>query len=78
MLDVNDLLAEAVKETENLEEGELFLVKDLFKGYLWNRIPLNRRFLLGILFLNYVNKTNGCLKAMEKTTSKQQKYKKEN
>lgn len=39
MSDVNELLEEAIKETENLNEGEVFLVKDLFKGYVWNRIP---------------------------------------
>ena len=38
MIDVNMLLEEALIETENLKEGEIFLVKDLFNGYLWNRI----------------------------------------
>lgn len=53
MSDVNELLEEAIKETENLNEGEVFLVKDLFKGYVWNRIPRKDRLLLGTLFLNY-------------------------
>ena len=30
MGDVNELLEEAIKETENLNVGEAFLVKDLF------------------------------------------------
>ena len=34
MSDVNELLEQAIKETENLNEGEVFLVKDLFKGYV--------------------------------------------
>lgn len=34
MGDVNELLEKAIKETENLNEGEVFLVKDLFKGYV--------------------------------------------
>lgn len=76
MLDVNVLLVEAIKETEKLEAGEVFLVRDLFVGYYWNRIPHGDRLLLGILFLNYVNKTNGCVQAIEKTSSNQQKYKK--
>lgn len=38
MHDVNCLLDEAKKVTENLKEGEVFLVKDLLKGYVWNRI----------------------------------------
>lgn len=76
MNDVNELLEEALRETENLNEGEVFLVKDLFKGYVWNRIPRNNRLLLGTLFLNWVNKTDCNLNAIEKTSSNQQKYKK--
>lgn len=75
MTDVNELLEIAIKETENLMDNEIFLVKDLFKGYEWNRIPRNDRLLLGTLFLNYVNKTNGRIQAIEKTSSGQQKYK---
>ena len=75
MSDVNKLLDEAIKETENLKEGEIFLVKDLFKGYLWNRIPRKDRLLLGTLFLNQINKMDGKgIKAIEKTSSNQQRY----
>jgi hypothetical protein len=76
MYDVNILLDRAVKETENLHVGEIFLVKDLFVGYCWNRIPHRDRLLLGILFLNFINKTMGCVQAIEKTSSNQQRYKK--
>lgn len=75
MADVNKLLELAIEETEKLIDNEMFLVKDLFKGYEWNRIPRNERLLLGTLFLNYINKTNGKIQAVEKTSSKQQKYK---
>ena len=75
MIDVNELLEIAIKEAENLMDAEIFLVKDLFKGYEWNRIPRNDRLLLGTLFLNYVNKINGKIQAIEKTSSGQQKYK---
>ena len=75
MNNVNELLDEAIQETKKLEKGEIFLVKDLFKGYLWNRIPRNDRILLGTLFLNQVNKMDGGgIKAIEKTSSNQQKY----
>ena len=74
MEDVNELLDEAIEETENLNAGEVFLVKDLFKGYIWNRIPLRDRLLLGTLFLYHVNQTNHHLAAIEKTSSYQQKY----
>ena len=74
MTDVNKLLAESIKEAQNLYEGEVFLVKDLFKGYVWNRIPRKDRLLLGTLFLNSVNQMDADLKAIEKTSSNQQKY----
>ena len=76
MRDVNELLEEAISETKNLHEGEVFLVKDLFKGYVWNRIPRKDRLLLGTLFLNWVNKTNCNLLVIKKTSSNQQRYKK--
>ena len=72
--DVNSLLERAILESANLCSGEVFLVKDLFKGYEWNRIPRKDRLLLGTLFLNHVNKINGTIKATEKTTSGQQRY----
>ncbi|MDO4269702.1 MAG: single-stranded DNA-binding protein [Eubacteriales bacterium] len=74
MMDVNMLLDKAILETAQLMENEIFLVKDLFKGYEWNRIPRSDRLLLGTLFLNYVNKTNGHIQAAQKTASGQQKY----
>ena len=55
MKTVNDLLEQAISETLNLNNNEVFLLKDLFKGYEWNRISRGDRLLLGTLFLNYVN-----------------------
>lgn len=75
-LDVNELLEIAKKEAENLKTDEIFLVKELFKGYEWNRIDRKTRLLLGILFLNWVRTTNeDKIKIIEKTSSGQQKYK---
>ncbi|MCF2699361.1 MAG: single-stranded DNA-binding protein [Fusobacterium mortiferum] len=75
-LDVNELLEIAKKEVENLKTDEIFLVKELFKGYEWNRIDRKTRLLLGILFLNWVRTTNeDKIKIIEKTSSGQQKYK---
>ncbi len=76
MHDVNELLEIAIKETESLVQGEVFLVKDLFKGYEWNRISHSNRLLLGTLFLNRVNKSNEYISPVEKTSSGQQRYKK--
>lgn len=75
MSDVNELLEQAINETGNLKTGEIFLVKELFKGYVWNRIPRNERLLLGTLFLNYINKNiDNSIQAIEKTSSGQQRY----
>jgi hypothetical protein len=76
MLEVNDLLKLAIKEIDHLEDGEIFLVKDLFKGYVWNRIAVKDRLLLGTLFLNYVHQGKSKVAAIEKTSSHQQQYKK--
>lgn len=73
---VNDLLNQAIEEANNLNSGEIFLVKDLFKGYVWKRIPVKDRLLLGTLFLNYVNTFESSICATEKTSSNQQRYEK--
>lgn len=74
MPDVNMLLENAIKETDLLNQGEIFLARDLFKGYEWNRISRRDRLLLGTLFLNYVNKQQGNIKIITKTSSGQQRY----
>ncbi len=74
MPDVNELLNIAIKEVWNLNQGEVFLVRDLFKGYEWNRISRSQRLLLGTLFLNYVNTSKDSILAIEKTSSGQQRY----
>lgn len=76
MPDVNTLLENAVIETKNVLPGEKFLLRDLFKGYEWNRISRGERLLLGTLFLNYVKTVKGNIIAVEKTVSGQQQYKK--
>ena len=75
MANVNDLLVRAIEETKYLHTNEIFLVRDLFKGYEWNRISRSDRLLLGTLFLNYVHTSGTHLEPSEKTSSGQQKYK---
>lgn len=77
MRNIDELLSIAIAETDNLNSGEVFLIKYLFKGYVWNRIPIRDRLLLGTLFLNYVGKELKGITAIEKTSSNQQKYRKE-
>ncbi len=74
MQDLNTLLETALSEAKNLKEGESFLIKDLFKGYLWNRIPKGDRLLLGSLFLGYVNMNDCQIKVIHKGSSGQQRY----
>lgn len=76
MPNANELLEIAKSETSNLLLGEVFLLKDLFKGYEWNRISRSDRLLLGTLFLNYIRTTKNGIDAIEKTSSGQQMYKK--
>ena len=73
---INDMLDWAVQETHKLNTGEIFLIRDLFKGYEWNRISRSNRLLLGTLFLNRIRYEKAGIQIIEKTTSGQQKYKK--
>ena len=75
MATANDLLTRAIDETKHLNHNEIFLVRDLFKGYEWNRISRSDRLLLGTLFLNYVHTTGTYIEPIEKTSSRQQKPK---
>lgn len=76
MLSVNELLEIAKSELINIKICEIFLVRDLFKGYEWNRISRSDRLLLGTLFLNYIKNDDICIVPIEKTSSGQQRYKK--
>ncbi|WP_236742149.1 DUF1413 domain-containing protein [Clostridioides difficile] len=40
---MNSLLKEAIDELKNIHCGEVFLLKELFKGYEWNRLEMNIR-----------------------------------
>ncbi len=75
VLTVNELLDTAKSELINLKSGEIFLVRDLFKGYEWNRISHSDRLLLGTLFLNYIKNDDIGVAPIEKTSSGQQRYK---
>jgi hypothetical protein len=73
---VNQLLSKAIGELQNLNHGEVFLVKDLFKGYEWNRFEKTDRLKLGILFLNAASSSPLGIEPLGKTSANQQKYKK--
>lgn len=71
-----DCLKRAISEIPQLNLGEEFLVKDLFKGYEWNRLRIGERRTLGSLFLNEVK--NGQLRnkieVVNKNSANQQLY----
>jgi len=71
---VNELLEIAKAELSRLLPGEVFLLRDLFKGYEWNRITRSDRLLLGTLFLNYIKTNDIGVAPIEKTSSGQQRY----
>jgi hypothetical protein len=58
MLYANELLDIAKNEVSDLENIEIFFLRDLFKAYEWNRISRSDCFLLETLFLNYINITH--------------------
>ena len=72
---VNELLDMSKIELTNLKSSEIFLVRDLFKGYEWNRISRSDRLLPGTLFLNYIKSNDISVVPIEKTLSGQQRYK---
>ncbi|MFV0341972.1 MAG: single-stranded DNA-binding protein [Anaerocolumna sp.] len=74
MLNANELLDIAKAELASILSGEVFLVRDLFKGYEWNRISRSNRLLLGTLFLNYIKTADIGIVPIEKTSSGQQRY----
>ncbi|MGE4284972.1 MAG: single-stranded DNA-binding protein, partial [Clostridia bacterium] len=74
MSTVNELLDKEKTELSNLLYGEVFLLRDLFNGYEWNRISLSDRLLLGTLFLNYIKTDDIGVVPIEKTSSGQQRY----
>lgn len=74
----NLLLNFAIAQLDNINSGEIFLVKDLFLGYEWNRLSTQVRNTLGILFLNEVRgDTSLNLTILAKGTSSHQKYEKQ-
>jgi hypothetical protein len=71
-------LMEIAKDTVNeLQEGEEFIVKDLFKGFEWNRIDKGNRTKLGSMFFNFSkNGIELIIVGIGKTFLNQQKYRK--
>lgn len=73
---LEELLMEAKEQINNLKSNEEFLVKDLYKGFEWNRIARGDRTKLGMLVNSYANTVNSGIEAVKKTPQNQWIYKK--
>ncbi len=74
---LQDLFNMAVQSLSDVQSGEIFLVKDLFRGFEWNRIEIGARTQLGRMFFAYAQ-TEGAIAVtpLGKTPQNQQIYKK--
>ena len=70
-----EMLDQAIVELGNLNDGDVFIVKDLFKGHLWNAQSRSERLTLGTLFLNFVKQNQEKFEVLDKNSSGQQMYK---
>lgn len=74
---LEDLLRMAKETVREVNQSEEFLVKDLFRGFEWNRIAKGNRTKLGSLFFYYAEHDGKELMLpIGKTAQNQQKYRK--
>lgn len=72
---IDELLKSAIATLPELRRDEIFTVKELFRAFEWNRIPVGNRTRLGIKFFAYVKDTdNSTVKSLDKTKQNQQRY----
>lgn len=75
---VDELFDMAIATLPELRRDEIFTVKELFRAFEWNRIPVGNRTRLGIKFFAYINEHGNeeALKAksLDKTKQNQQRY----
>lgn len=76
-ISLKELFKIAKVTVNELEQGEEFIVKELFRGFEWNRIAKSSRTKLGGMFFSFAkNEGNNDILAIEKTAQNQQKYRK--
>lgn len=74
---LNELFKNAKETLDQIEEDEEFIVKDLFKGFEWNRIDIGNRSKLGAMFFNFSKHDDKLIiVGIGKTIQNQQKYRK--
>ena len=75
---LQDLFSIAMNALNDVNTDEVFIVKDLFRGFEWNRISKGNRTKLGSMVLAYANSNEGSsmIEPLGKTPQNQQIYKK--
>ena len=75
---LNELFEAACLSADTIvQSGENFMVKDLFRGVEWGRIPKGFRTKLGGMFFSYVSgEAKNSFEPVGKTPQNQQIYKK--
>lgn len=71
------LFNETIKTLKLVQTNEVFIVKQLFRGFEWERIGKGNRTKLGSMFFAYAqNKGSTLIMPLGKTPQNQQQYKK--
>ena len=74
---LQELYNYAIASARDLESGEVFIVRDLFRGFEWSRLPRGQRIKLGSMFFAYVQGSAfNEYEELDKTPQNQQKYRK--
>lgn len=74
---LNELFDLAKKSTNDVASKEVFIVKDLFRGFEWNRIQRGDRTKLGSIYFSYAkNEGKEDMIPLGKTPQNQQMYRK--
>jgi len=74
---LQELFDNAVQTLDDVHSDEIFIVKDLFRGFEWNRIAKGNRTKLGSMFFAYAqNQGASNIVPLGKTPQNQQIYKK--
>lgn len=72
---LNELFEFAKNSTKDLIAGEEYIVRDLFKGFEWNRIARSNRTKLGSMYFAYAqNSGSKETNPLGKTLQNQQRY----
>lgn len=75
--DLQELFDLSITAVSDVSPGEQFIVRDLFRGFEWNRIPKGHRTKLGGMFFAYATGSGSdTLEPLDKTAQNQQRYKK--